>query len=275
MNLPDEAALAERLRSAGYGRRMQRWIGEPAWQDDRQLSYFAYRALVEFLKEPIFRPFDARIDDFLDGDQDALSDAERRGLEVFKGAGKCVACHTLSAATWPGPLLSDYRYHNLGIPSDGVKDRGLGGHREEPKTLGQFRTPSLRNVALTAPYMHNGSIATLREVIEFFNRRDLDPDRWGQLDYPETVNHADTGNLGLTDGQVDDLTALMDAFTDRSLLKMGVGQVIPKVPQNVLSTAARRKDFPDWAHRIDPSFPGKTGSEEQKLAPPADRPQVP
>ena len=239
---------------------LARWIGEQAWQDDKQLSYFAYRALVEFLKEPMFRPFDARIDDFLTGDEDALSEAEQRGLEVFKGAGKCVTCHTLSAAQWPGPLLSDYRYHNLGVPARGEKDRGLGGHTERPEQLGMFRTPTLRNVALTAPYMHNGSIATLREVIEFLNQRDLEPDRWGATDYPETVGHTDVGKLGLSDQQVGDLTALMDAFTDRNLLKMELGQVIPRVPQGVPSTESRRQDFPDWTYRQDPSFPGEPAS---------------
>lgn len=260
MNLPDEAALADRLRSAGYGQRIKRWTGERAWQDDKQLSYFAYRALVEFLKEPMFRPFDARIDDFLAGDENALSEAERRGLQVFNGAGKCVECHTLSPANWPGPLLSDYRYHNLGVPSRGEKDPGLGGHTAKPEQLGQFRTPTLRNVALTAPYMHNGSIATLKEVMEFLNRRELETDRWGATDYPETVSQTARGSLGLTDQQVQDLTALMDAFTDRNLLQMELGQVIPRVAGDVPSTESRRREFPGWTHRFDPSFPGEPES---------------
>lgn len=257
MNLRDEAELAARLRSAGYGERIRRWIGEEAWQDDQRLSYFAYRALVEFLKEPVFRPFDARIDDFLAGDHEALDEAERRGLEVFRGAGKCADCHLLEAASWQEPLLSDYGYDNVGAPSRGEKDPGLGGHTNRPEELGLFRAPTLRNVALTAPYMHNGSIATLKEVMEFYNRRDLEPDRWGPTDYPQTVNRTDMGDLRLTDQQVEDLTALMDSFTDRSLTRLAPGQVIPKTPEGTPSTASRRRYFPDWTYRLDPRFPGE------------------
>lgn len=262
MNLADEAALASRLRSAGYGPRMRRWIGDEAWQDDEQLSHYAYLAIVEFLKEPMFRPFNARIDDFLAGDADALSASERRGLEVFQGAGKCVACHQLKSTDWPQALLSDYSYDNVGVPSRGERDPGLGGHTGNPEELGMFRVPTLRNVALTAPYMHNGSIATLREVIEFHNKREHEPDRWGPSDYPETVNRTEIGDLGLTDQQVEDLTALMAAFSDRSLLEMDVGQVIPKTPKDVPTTASLRQRFPDWVDRAASRVPGESESGE-------------
>ena len=254
MNLPDAAALATRLRRSEYATELKALVGESGWDDDRQVNYHAYRALVEFLKEPMFRPFDARIDDFLAGDQQALNEAERRGLEVFKVAGKCADCHLLGTLSWPQPLLSDYGYDNVGAPSRGEKDPGLGGHTGKPEEIGQFRAPTLRNITLTAPYMHNGSIATLREVIEFYNKRDLEPQRWGPTDYPDTVNHEDMGNLGLSDQQVDDLVALMDAFTDRTLLKLADGQSFPSAPQGVPTTESKRLLFPDWTHRLDPVF---------------------
>ncbi|MFT5857634.1 MAG: cytochrome c peroxidase [Verrucomicrobiales bacterium] len=255
MNLPDAAALAARLREAAYADEMKQLVGEEAWLDDGRLNYHAFRSLVEFLKEPLFRPFDARIDDYLAGDEKALSKSELRGLEVFKGAGKCAECHLLGTLNWPEPLLSDYGYDNVGAPSRGKKDPGLGGHSKVPEELGQFRAPTLRNVALTAPYLHNGSIGTLKEVMEFYNKRDLEPQRWGATDYPETVNHDDMGNLELTDQQVADLTALMDAFTDRSLLKMTDGQLFPEVPDDVPSSVSMKYYFPDWTHRLDPAFP--------------------
>ncbi|MGI9239442.1 MAG: cytochrome-c peroxidase [Verrucomicrobiales bacterium] len=255
MNLADEAALATLLRSAGYGSRMRRWIGDEAWEDDQQLSHYAYVAIVEFLRDPMFRPFDARIDDFLAGDKEALSAPEQNGFEVFAGVGKCAKCHQLDATDWSGPLLSDHSYANLGVPSRGEKDPGLGGHTGEPADLGKFRVPTLRNVALTAPYMHNGSIATLREVIEFHNRRDLEPDRWGPTDYPQTVERVELGDLALTDQQVEDLTALMATFSDRSLLGMGVGQVIPKTPKDVPTTKSLRHRFPGPTTRANASPP--------------------
>lgn len=256
MNLPDPSTLASRLRASDYAADFRRWLGAEKWADDTQLNYHAYRALVEFLKEPMFRPFDARIDDFLSGDFDALTESEKRGLDVFRGVGKCVDCHFLEPASWDKPLLSDYGYDNLGVPSRSAKDPGLGGRTGEADELGQFRAPSLRNVKLTAPYMHNGSIKTLKEVIEFYNKRDVEPKRWGVTDYPETVNHDDMGKLELTDLQVTDLIALMDAFTDRSLLKMKAGQQFPVAPTGTPTTQEKKLYFPDWTHRMHPAFPG-------------------
>ncbi len=255
MNLTDPTELASRLRRAAYAAEFEKWIGHERWNDDRQLTYHAFRALVEFLKEPMFRPFDARIDEYLAGNEDALSAAELRGLEVFRGAGKCADCHFLEPTSWTPALLSDFGYDNLGVPSQGAKDPGLG-ERMGVEAMGQFRAPSLRNVELTGPYMHNGAIATLQEVMEFYNKRDVELERWGATDYPETVNREDMGKLNLTDQQVKDLVALMSAFTDQSLLQRQPGQIFPDTPSDVPSTAARRLFFPDWTQRLHPAFPG-------------------
>lgn len=244
MNLPDEAALAARLRKAVYSKELKQGLGEESWKDDAKVATRAYLALIEFMREPLFRPFDARIDRFYAGDSAALSDAEKRGLAVFVGPANCTQCHLLGTLTWPQPPLTDYGYDNLGVSSRGKKDPGLGGVSGEADELGQFRSPTLRNIALTAPYMHNGSMATLQEVIEFYNKRDLEPERWGKTDYPETVNKEDLGDLKLTDQQVADLVALMEAFTDESLLKMKEGDQLPKPPEGLPSTEERRKFFP-------------------------------
>jgi hypothetical protein len=90
--------------------------------------------------------------------------------------------------------------------------------------------------------------------MEFYNKRDLEPDRWGPTDYPATVNHDDMGDLKLTDQQVSDLVALMEAFTDRSLLQMKEGDVFPAAPEGVPSTEEKRLYFPDWTHRLHPAF---------------------
>ncbi len=256
MNVGSEAELAAKLREAEYAGRLKDGMTEEEWADDAKVAHRTYRALVEFLKEPMFRPFDARIDDYLAGDEDALTDQEKRGLEVFRDKGKCADCHFLHATSWPQPLLSDFGYDNLGVPSCGEKDPGLGGHTLADEELGQFRAPGLRNIALTAPYFHNGSVATLREVMEFYNRRDLEPERWGPTDYPETVNREDLGDLGLTDQEVEDLTALMDAFTDRTLLEMRErGESFPFVPTGTPDTWKMRSWFPDWNHAAPPLPP--------------------
>lgn len=252
MNLPDAKNLADRLRNSKYSAELRNWAGDESWKNDKALNHLAFRALTEFLKEPLFRPFDAPIDDFLAGDESALNDQQKRGLEVFKEAGKCADCHLLEAVDWPQPLLSDFGYDNLGVPSRGLPDPGLGGITGDASELGQFRAPTLRNIALTPPYMHNGSIATLREVMEFYNNRNAESQRWGKTDHPETVNREDLGDLKLTSAQIEDLTALMEAFTDRTLLRQRAnGADFPEAPPGATPTRQIRIVFPDWAYHIE------------------------
>ncbi len=236
MNIADAAELAGKLRKADYGEEFKKL-------DDGKGNEQAFEALVAFLREPVFRPFNARIDEYWAGNKDALTLSERRGLDVFQTSGGCATCHLTGAASWLEPLLTDSGFDNLGAPSVGAIDPGLGAVTAKKGELGQFKVPSLRNVALTAPYLHNGTIGTLKEVMEFYNKRDLEPERWGVTDYPETVNHEDMGDLGLTDQEVDDLVALMEAFTDRNLLELKEGEVLPKVPAGVPSTEERKAFF--------------------------------
>lgn len=107
----------------------------------------------------------SRFDRYLAGDARALSSDERAGLRVFRGKGRCTACHI-------GPLLSDEAFHNTGIAwSDGTwRDEGRAGVTGRPSDRGAFKTPTLREVARTAPFMHDGSLRTLEDVIEFYDR---------------------------------------------------------------------------------------------------------
>lgn len=96
------------------------------------------------------------------GDKNALSGPARRGLQVFRdpAKGNCAVCHTIEAQY---ALFTDNLFHNLGVglsPEGELTDQGKG--------KGAFRTPSLRNVAKTAPYMHDGSLKTLKEVVDFY-----------------------------------------------------------------------------------------------------------
>ena len=178
-------------------------------------------------------------------------------MQVFKEQAQCEVCHFLFPTTWPKTLLSDFGYDNLGVPSRGDKDPGLMNTTDDPNTLGQFKVPSLRNIALTAPYMHNGSITNLRVVLEFYNKRDLEPERWGPTDYPETVNREDMGDLKLTDQQIDDLLAFMHTFTDRTVVEMKEkGTPFPETPKDEPTTDEMRVFFPDWSQRYPPAYPG-------------------
>ncbi len=108
---------------------------------------------------------DSPLDRYLNGESQALSDMARRGLEIFRGKGNCTACHV-------GPNFSDERFHNTGVAwRDGrLLDPGRFAVTGKESERGAFKTPTLREVARTAPYMHDGNMTTLADVIEFYNR---------------------------------------------------------------------------------------------------------
>ena len=110
---------------------------------------------------------DAPYDRFVNGDRSALSAVEQAGLQIFRGRGNCTACHV-------GPNFSDERLHDTGVawsPSTSqFTDEGRATVTRRLEDLGAFKTPTLREVARTAPYMHDGSLATLEEVIEYYDR---------------------------------------------------------------------------------------------------------
>jgi cytochrome c peroxidase len=94
------------------------------------------------------------------GDQSAASEAAKRGFEVFKAA-KCTNCHD-------GVLLTDQQFHNVGVGMDAPEpDLGRGKITNRPEDTGAFKTPTLRDVAKSAPYFHDGSVATLEDAVDF------------------------------------------------------------------------------------------------------------
>jgi cytochrome c peroxidase len=126
------------------------------------------RALASYVRSILSG--NSRYDRFADGDATALTAAEQRGLEIFRGNGRCTSCHI-------GPNFSDERLHNTGVAWK-ADDRGsAGAFRDEggaavtghDEDRGAFKTPTLREIARTAPYMHDGSFATLDAVINFYS----------------------------------------------------------------------------------------------------------
>lgn len=104
---------------------------------------------------------DSRFDQYARGNHSAMNDQEKRGLLVFFGKASCTECHS-------GPNFSDDKLYALGDDKHGDLGRYNVTHRAEDKSV--FKTPTLRNIALTAPYMHNGSMNSLEDVVEFYNR---------------------------------------------------------------------------------------------------------
>lgn len=105
----------------------------------------------------------ARYDEFKAGNQQALSDAEKRGLALFEGKARCSQCHN-------GPNFTDEKYHNIGVGWDADSvDLGRYSVTRKEQDIGALKTPTLREISDTAPYMHNGSFATLEETVAFYN----------------------------------------------------------------------------------------------------------
>ncbi|MBI3697315.1 MAG: cytochrome-c peroxidase [Acidobacteria bacterium] len=113
------------------------------------------RALASYVRSILSG--NAPYDRFLNGDRNALSAEQQLGLQLFRGQANCIACHV-------GPNLSDEKLHNTGVAwrNGTLADPGAG--------RGDFKTPTLREVARTGPYMHDGSIPALKDVIEFYDR---------------------------------------------------------------------------------------------------------
>jgi cytochrome c peroxidase len=138
-----------------------------------------------------------------------MSESAKRGRELFFGQkGGCTACHA-------GPNFTDEKYHNLGVGMD-AEEPDLGRYEvtKEDKDRGAFKTPTVRNVALTAPYMHDGSQKTLEEVVEWY-------DKGG---HPNDYLSKDVRKLNLTDEDKQDLVAFMKALTGE-LPKVQMGRL--------------------------------------------------
>lgn len=201
-----------------------------------------------------FRSNDAPFDAFIAGDRTALTERQQEGAALFYGKAGCAGCHS-------GPLLTDQKFHALAIPPFGpgrtrrfdpyTRDVGRMGETDDLADAYRFRTPSLRNVALTAPYGHNGAYPTLEGII----RHHLDPlaglDRWrpdmanlpdapwleaidfvvwqDRLEMDRLRRRVDITPKKLRDGEVAALVDFMDALTGRSAqsLPLGIPDRVP------------------------------------------------
>jgi cytochrome c peroxidase len=154
------------------------------------------RALASF--ERVLLTGDTRVDRFRAGRVQALTDRERHGLWLFESRGRCWRCHS-------GPNFTDEAYHNTGVGwGKAPADPGRHAVTGQEADRGRFKTPTLRGLRSTAPYMHDGSMATLDEVVAFYNRGG-GPNQ--HLD-PAIVP------LGLSKEDVQDLVAFLEALSE-------------------------------------------------------------
>lgn len=194
-------------------------------------------AIAAFEGTTLFRPFTSKFDAVQAG-RASFTPQEQRGFELFTGNGKCAHCHTAKVGGGQPVLFTDFKYHNIGLPENRkvfalvgapFTDLGLGGFLNDPRQNGKFKNPHLRNIDLTPPFMHNGVLASLKQVVHFYNTRDvlpkcdpalgnLDPGFgvtcWAAPEIPDTMDSSFLGNLNLTDAEEDAIVAFMLTFTD-------------------------------------------------------------
>ncbi len=201
------------------------------------------RALAAFQRTLISD--DSPFDRFAAGDVDALTPAQRRGLNLFRSAAtRCFECHT-------PPLFTNNTFRVIGVPEEpGVQDPGRAGVAPDAPA-GAFRVPTLRNVALTGPYMHNGAFATLEEVIDFYAKGG------GRAFGQENVDRFVLG-FDLSDQERADLVAFLMALTDESRM--------PPIPQEVPSglPVVPRKDNPARERVAQVNVAGGGSAQEER-----------
>lgn len=242
MGMPDKASVVDRLReNADYVAAFPALYGAGVL-DDPEAGYSAMtNAIAAFERTPLFAPFDSKYDRFLRGEAELTHEEELGRLLFFSEQfTNCNKCHQLQRSPIdPRETFSDNRYHNIGTPENtalrrsngvapGTVDAGLAANpaaAQDPAATGRFRTPTLRNVAVTGPYMHNGVFGDLRTVVLFYNTyntrseaRHINPETgqpFGPPPVPGTLAVDElTHGPALDDRRVDALVAFLRTLTD-------------------------------------------------------------
>ncbi|WP_082830786.1 cytochrome-c peroxidase [Cochleicola gelatinilyticus] len=178
-----------------------------AFGTERIDSTLVTKAISQFIRTLISG--NSKFDRYLNNEI-SLTPQEENGLNVFldESRGDCFHCHGLPST----PLWTDNAFHNNGL-DEVITDRGLGNVTGDPRDFGLFRSPSLRNLAYTAPYMHDGRFGTLEEVIDHYSEG---------LVYSETIDplmkKVSEGGVGLTESDKADLKAFLLSLSDPSFI---------------------------------------------------------
>ncbi len=183
---PDGAAVVASVQASAYATQFTDLFGPTAFDNpDRAFDNIA-AAIADYESTNEVNQFSSKYDAYING-RVSLTATEQRGLAIFTGRGSCSTCHTATAGPYSAqPLFTNYSYENLGIPKNPANpfytlpaefnpagyawiDSGLGKVIHSTTELGKMKVPTLRNIAVTAPYMHNGIFSTLSEVLAFYN----------------------------------------------------------------------------------------------------------
>lgn len=244
---PDSAAVVEKVRNTDYANLFDQIYGANALSNTTQAYDRIADAIAAFERSPVLNRFTSKYDFYLFG-RAKLTQQERRGLNVFEAddKGNCAACHPNRPMNNTPPLFTDHSYDNLGVPKNPANpfyaldsqfnpdgryfvDTGLGKVLDLPSEDGKIKVPTLRNIAVTAPYMHNGYFKTLTGLVSFYSNRDikrqcrnpltteakaLAQNCWPSPEVNSNVNHAELGSLKLSTQEINDLVAFLKTLTD-------------------------------------------------------------
>jgi len=228
MNLENVSMLISKIRSSNYFSLYKDVYGDLT-DESKALKNIA-NAIAAYEQSSEVNPFSSKYDYYLKG-QAILTSQETRGLKIFTDTtkGKCANCHVIEPDEETGKVLfTDFTYDNIGLPKNlnnpyytmtashnpmgaSYIDNGLGAFLNNISFNGQFKVPSLRNVAISAPYFHNGVFNTLEETVSFYNHRDS---LFTNPEVASTVNKTELGNLKLSSQEEKDLVAFLKTLTD-------------------------------------------------------------
>jgi cytochrome c peroxidase len=242
-NVPDKLTVLQKIVKAKYIDLWEQVWGTPlSYETSEEIDLNYDRvglAIAAYEGSPEVNQFTSKFDYFLAGEVE-LTAEEASGLELFNSEekGKCALCHLSDGDR---PLFTDFTYDNLGTPKNPENpvyehnpefiDPGLGGFlltRDDYRHLagdnmGKHKVPTLRNVdkkpgaGFKKAYMHNGVFKSLKEVVHFYNTRDIES--WPPPEVPDNVNTDELGNLGLTDAEEDAIVAFMKTLSDGYVIK--------------------------------------------------------
>ncbi len=236
MGMSDKKAVVDRLKENSlYVDSFKKIFGADIFKNDDKAYEAMTIAIASFERTDEFSPFDSKYDRYLKGEYD-LTPLEDLGKSIFfsNNNNSCANCHVLKGEDKEGETFTNYQYHNIGTPANnelraknGVKaiDEGLlaNSNVSDVTQKGKHKVPTLRNVAVTGPYMHNGVFKDLKTVVEFYDKynnkdRNIDPETNKPWDEPEVKDNISLQELKankLTDRKVEALVAFMKLLTDK------------------------------------------------------------
>lgn len=240
MGMPDKKSIVERLKANSiYYKAITDIYGESIWADTDRIYAIMEKAIAEFEKHELFAQFSSKYDRALKNEAELTAlEAEGKALFFDKTRTNCSNCHQSSDANSAKETFTNYRYYNIGVPSNQALiklnklaadyvDNGLLDNpmvKGDEKQKGKFKVPTLRNIAVTAPYMHNGVFRDLKTVLLFkdsFNNpnRKINPETgkaWDKAEYAQTINPEVLKGKPLTDEEINALEAFLKTLTDEA-----------------------------------------------------------